>query len=119
MQCQACGAESPDEKKYCAECGAPLQVPQEVIVRRHALAVFEEQFRKRDQKLLEVETADAVYARLSKAAIPAALALAIVAFVGYTKYNNLLDAMKVAESQAVQRLQGQEEQEADQIKGVA
>jgi hypothetical protein len=123
MDCLRCRAQNVDGKKFCGDCGAMLSSPEEERIRTLAKSILEEQFRLRDQKLLEIETADAIYDRLKKLATPTVLAItiaiAILGFIGYGKFNSLLDAMKVAETEGLARLRSQTDKETQHIKDEA
>jgi hypothetical protein len=120
MNCLRCGAQSIDGKKFCGDCGAALNTPEEERIRQLATLILEEQFRQRDQKLLEIETAEAIYDRLKKLAAPTVIAItvavAIVGIIGYREFNSLLGAMRVAETEAVGRIKSQTDQETQHIR---
>jgi hypothetical protein len=120
MDCLHCHVPNPDEKKFCGDCGAVLNTPEEVRIRQLAESILEEQFRRRDQKLLELESADAIFDKLKKRAAPTifaiTVALAIVGFVGYDQFKSLLGAMKVTEAGALASLRGQTELETQHIR---
>lgn len=123
MLCHNCRSEGAEGKKYCADCGAPLAHPEETKLQRQVVKIFEEQFRRRDQKLLELETADAAYSRLKKMAYPMVTAIAIVlagvGYVGYGKYQNAIEAIKATESKAVGGLKSEADKEAQSIRSEA
>ena len=120
MLCPSCKSEGAEGKKYCADCGAPLAESEEMKVRQQVEKIFEEQFRRRDQKLLEIESADAIYSRLKKMAIPVGIAIAIasavVGFVGYGKYKSAIEVIKATEVQAVAGLKSQAGKESENIR---
>jgi hypothetical protein len=118
VKCVRCAAENPDTNKYCGECGA-LNTTKDGHIRDLATSVFNEQFKKRDQKLLEVETVDAVYRGLTRAAVPIVALLALAGWVGWGKYDNALGAIESAKVTAIKSLQDQTGTEADSIRGDA
>ena len=65
MECTRCRTSNPEGKKFCGDCGASLD-PQvaagELDLRRQIEVVLEE--RLKDQKVVEIEVAQAVATRL-------------------------------------------------------
>src|SRR2546423_1299158 len=61
IACPSCTAQNPDDKKYCGDCGAPLH-SQSPSFRDQIQVVIKDQLK--DQKVLEIETAQAIVARL-------------------------------------------------------
>ena len=114
VKCVKCSAENPDSSKYCGQCGA-LNAAEDLRIRDLAASVFEEQFKKRDQKLIEAETVYAIYKGLARAAWPVALVVAIAAWFGWGKYNNALEAIESAKTAAVKGIQEQTVTEAQSI----
>ena len=71
IECPRCEAANPDGKKFCGECGEALDpalsaVKQfiDVSVRSQILSTVAERYK--DQKLLEVETTQAIATRFSE-----------------------------------------------------
>jgi hypothetical protein len=98
MNCPICNTSGPDGKKYCAECGAPLD-PQTKYLESAIHRQIEEEIEKRfkDRNLVDVETTQAIAGRLlswvKMFAYPAgaliALCLIVLGFFGIERYSDL------------------------------
>jgi len=116
MDCPKCTAPNPDNKHFCGECGASLDSVSEDF-RRNVLTVFREQLK--DQKLVEIETTDAVVARLKSIAKPflytlAALA-ALLGVLGIRSTQDVLRGVAAARETAVQTLRQQASAETQSL----
>ena len=115
--CVQCNAQNPEDKKYCGDCGAPLDP------NFHALKQFfesnllqqiqttiKEQYK--DQKLVEVETTQAIASRLSDWAkllgffigIPVALLILLLGFIGIKTYSDFSKRVERAQHIVTQKL---------------
>lgn len=108
MDCPKCKTANPDGKRFCGDCGAGLD-PIDEEFRRNVQAVIREQLR--DQRMVEVETADAVLLRLKTWAKPFLYAVAILAAVlgvlGFRSLKDAADTLNNAQQKALQSLQQQ------------
>lgn len=109
MQCLKCQSDNPDGKKYCGDCGTPLD-PIIGQFQKHIKEVVQGeventiQTRYRDQKLVEIETSQAIVERVQKwskifggfVGIPLAIMLVLLGFFGIRSYQDL---SKLIESQ--------------------
>ena len=120
MDCVRCKASNPDDKKFCGDCGMPLdpalsQLSEIVdhVVDRQVQAVLDS--RLKDSKVVQVETAEAIEERLTNWAkfyvgIPAAILAVVLALFGISKFSdfaNLIEAKKADLGKALQERQGQ------------
>jgi len=102
-ECQRCKSESPDGKRFCSECGAPLDLTLvatsqlvDASVRTQIQSILAERYK--DQKLVELETTQAIAARFSEWAkllgffigIPVAVLLLILAALGIKTYSDFV-----------------------------
>jgi len=106
VNCPRCGAENPESNKFCGQCALAI-TPEDLKIRATALSVVEEQLNKRDQKLLEIETANAIVRRVYLGFTPLALTIAFAAWFGFAQYRTALDAISSTKSAAIQSLQTQ------------
>jgi murein L,D-transpeptidase YcbB/YkuD len=116
MKCPKCTAPNPDGKHFCGECGASLDSVSEEF-RRNVLLVFREQLK--DQKLVEIETTDAVLSRLKTMAKPflytlAALA-ALLGVLGIRSTQDIMRGVAAARETAVQTLRQQASTETQSL----
>jgi hypothetical protein len=103
IECPRCKAASPDGKKFCGECGSPLDasapasgVQPAAALRDQVSAILEQRYR--DQKVVEIETTQAIANRLLEWAkllaffvgIPVTLLLLILGVLGIKTYRDLL-----------------------------
>ena len=100
VKCTQCKAENPDDKRFCSDCGGPLD-PASAAVKGLVETTLREKVgeflkeRYKDQKLVEIETTQAIAVRLSDWAkllgffigIPLALLFFLLGFFGVTKYS--------------------------------
>jgi hypothetical protein len=116
MVCPKCSSANPDGKHFCGDCGSSLD-PIGDEFRRNVQAVMREQLR--DQKLVEIETTDAVIARLKTLTRPvlyaAAIAIAVLGVVGVRSAKDILDGMRTAQQQAIQQLRQQASSETQSL----
>ena len=117
MVCPKCKASNPDDKRFCGDCGAGLNAVDEDF-RIRVQALLREQLK--DQRLVEIETADAVMARLKTMAKPflytAALFVAVLGVLGFRSIRDFFEALKTAQDVAVQQMR---RQAADQSQALA
>jgi hypothetical protein len=98
MNCPICNTPGPDGKKYCAECGAPLD-PQTKYLESAIHRQIEDEIEKRfkDRNLVDVETTQAIAARLLvwvkmfayPAGVVIALCVILLGFFGIERYSDL------------------------------
>jgi F0F1-type ATP synthase membrane subunit b/b' len=97
MNCPRCNSPNPEDKKYCADCGAPFNLEArhlETYVQSQVQEAIEKKFK--DQKFVELETSQAIVDRLhgwAKAfgffvGIPFAVLLLLLAVAGIEKYSD-------------------------------
>ena len=110
--CTRCKAENPSQKRFCGDCGAPLDPAFSAIteflgvnLREQVLAVVKEQYK--DQKVLEVETTQAIATRLADWAkllgffvgIPIAIVLVLLGLIGIRTYSDFSNQIQKAQSE--------------------
>jgi predicted amidophosphoribosyltransferase len=61
MQCSECGSEAPTGKRFCSDCGSPLRSEGGEFYDQ-IVSIVNQQLRRRDQKTLEQQTAEAIIA---------------------------------------------------------
>src|SRR5689334_20854541 len=107
IECARCNAPNPLEKKFCGDCGAHLDPTfgaiKEIVgstLREQVEGIITERYK--DQKVVELETTQAIASRLSEWAklfgffvgIPIAVLILILAILGirtYTDFSNQVD----------------------------
>ncbi|MBC5784041.1 zinc ribbon domain-containing protein [Ramlibacter sp. USB13] len=118
IQCPRCQAASPDGNRFCGACGFGLQ-PEAATVREYVDGAMRQQVeaavaaRFKDQKLLEVETAQAIAARLTDWAklfgffvgVPAALVLLVLAILGIKTYSDFTSQVQRAQAEVTKKLE--------------
>jgi hypothetical protein len=114
--CLRCKTPNPDGQRYCGDCGATLS-PDAVLT--PADTSLEERIRKilndryENQKLVEIETAQAIAQRLSDWAkllaffvgIPVALLLLVLGGLGIKSYNDFSGLVERSQKDVAQRLE--------------
>jgi len=105
-ECPQCKASNPEGKRYCGDCGAPLEsdLLADADLRARIRAVIKEDLG--NQKVVEVEIAEAVVRKIQKWAkllaffsgIPLVALLALLGWLGARKYNNLWAVATAAEN---------------------
>jgi hypothetical protein len=128
IECAKCKAPNPEGKKYCGDCGAfldpnvgPILAVIESNLRQQIQAALKEQFS--DQKVVEIETTQAIVARVLDWAkllgffigIPLALLVLLLGFLGVKTYSDFSVLVKNAQQDTAQKLQ-QAQQQAEEIK---
>jgi hypothetical protein len=130
VQCPNCGASSPDDKRFCSDCGALLDANFGAIkqyldanLRREIQASLREDFR--DQKLVQLETTEAIAEKLTSWAklfaffvgIPIFLALTLFGWLGFKSYSDFSKAISNATAEISVALKEAQElkKHADQI----
>jgi len=122
-QCPHCNAANPDGKKFCGDCGAALADPLAANVRdaidssvaTRVDAVLKERYK--DQKLLEVETTQAIVERFSGWAkllgffvgVPVALLLLVLGLLGVKTYADFSAKVEKIESDTTASLSAAQE----------
>jgi len=91
MKCPQCNAENVDEKNFCSECGALLNQQLVPLIRSQVEEYIREHFR--DQRIVELETSEAVASRVLKwarlyYALPVAVLIIILALFGISDYRD-------------------------------
>lgn len=114
--CRQCGAENPDGKRFCGDCGAVLdstasrqQTPTPSLQDRVRDAV---RALHKDQKVVEIETAQAIATRLTDWAkllaffigVPVALLLFLLGVLGFKTYSDFAKQIEAIGSQVTRRL---------------
>jgi DNA repair exonuclease SbcCD ATPase subunit len=106
MNCPKCNSPSVEGKKYCAECGVPLDLQTdrfEAAVKERVEEILGSKFK--NQKFIELETSQAIAERLQGWAklfgffigLPVALLVLILSVLGIEKYSdfkNLVDGVE-------------------------
>lgn len=102
MNCPKCNAVLGDEHRFCPHCGANLD-PASGAMQEYLSSHLQQEVRNalksetRDQKWVEIETAQAVVSRLTEWAkifaflvgIPAAVVVAVLSFLGFKTYSDV------------------------------
>jgi F0F1-type ATP synthase membrane subunit b/b' len=114
MNCPNCNSPNADGKKYCADCGTPLD-PQmqrlEIFVKAQVEKAIQEKFK--DQKLVDVETSQAIAERLHGwgklfgffVALPVAALLIVLSFLGIERYSDFKSMIGGVEQQVKPKLE--------------
>jgi F0F1-type ATP synthase membrane subunit b/b' len=130
LQCLNCGTPNPDEKRFCGDCGALLDVNLGAVkqyldgnLRREIQATLREDFR--DQKLVQLETTEAIAEKLTSWAkllgffvgIPIFLTLSLLGLLGFKSYSDISKAIGDATNKISATLQEAQKlkDHADQI----
>ncbi len=118
MECIKCKAINSEGQKYCGNCGASMDSnlipPTDLLganLSQQIRDALKDQFR--DQKVVEIETTQAIATRLSGWAkllgffvgIPVALLLVVLGYLGFNTYSDFSNAVKTAKKDTFQRLQ--------------
>ena len=116
MDCAKCKAANPDGKRFCGDCGSSLE-PLDEEFRRKVQTILREQLR--DQRMVEIETADAVLARIKTLAKPflyaAGVVFGVLGVLGFRSVKDVVSALNAAQQQAVLTLKSQAGHESQQI----
>jgi hypothetical protein len=107
IECANCHTSNPDAQKFCGQCGSALILS----LREQIQAVLKEQ--TKEQKLLEIETAQAVLVRLSGWAklfglvvgVPLALLGVVLAFLGIKTFADFSTSVDTAKKDAIDKIQ--------------
>lgn len=120
MVCSTCGAESIGGKRFCADCGSPLQSGDSQL-HDEVLPIVIQELRRRDQKILERETADAIVADvwvdIKRALWGGVIVLIILGAFGLKEYKDALRAISSTGEQAVNSLRSQASQAEQNLSG--
>lgn len=102
MDCTKCKSSNPEGKKYCGECGSPLdaqlgpvQAYLETHLRPQVATIIDE--RLKDQKIVETEVTEAVATKLLNWAklfvtvvgVPLTILALVLGFLGVKSYSDL------------------------------
>ena len=112
VECSRCKANNPSDKRFCGDCGAPLD-PALTAIKDLMNATWREQVAEvlrqhyKDQKFVEIETAGAIAAKLTEwsklfaffVGIPVAAALLALTVLGITSYNDFSGAIGRAKTE--------------------
>ncbi|MDN0075101.1 zinc ribbon domain-containing protein [Crenobacter sp. SG2303] len=127
-QCSQCKAQNPDGKRFCSDCGGPLD-PAFFAIRDLMGAVVKDQVRDvlketyKDNKVIEVEVTEAIAARLFEWAkmlaflvgIPITVFLLVLGVLGIRTYSDFTSQVKTAQTEIADRLV-QAQKRADKLK---
>jgi hypothetical protein len=128
MECPKCKATNPEGKKYCGDCGACLDLEvstflnqvESYILQQIQVAVRDQ---LKDQKVVEIEIAQAIAIRLSEwtklfgffVGIPLTIFALLLGFLGIRTFADFSHLVEKAQKDATQKL-SQAQQEAQAIK---
>jgi hypothetical protein len=121
MKCATCGSESPESKRFCADCGASFeQPPVSSEVQRAVDRALKSKLK--DAQVVEIETTQAIVSRLTDWAkifgffvgIPLTLFALILGYLGVNTYSDFSTRVRAAKEEALKPLQ-QTKLEADRI----
>ena len=127
MNCTNCNSPNTEGKKYCSDCGTPLD-PQiqrlEVFVNTRIEKAIQEKFK--DQKLVDVETSQAIAERLHGwakmfgffVALPVAILLIGLSIAGIEKYSDFKNMIGGIEQQVKPKID-QAKSDAEQAQKTA
>jgi hypothetical protein len=127
MNCPNCNSPNSDGKKYCSDCGTPLD-PQmqrlEIFVKAQVEKAIQEKFK--DQKLVDVETSQAIAERLHGwgklfgffVALPVAILLIVLSIGGIERYSDFKSMIGGIEQQVKPKLE-QAKSDAEQAQKTA
>jgi tetrahydromethanopterin S-methyltransferase subunit G len=109
VECANCHSTNPDGQKFCGQCGTPL-----VLSLREQIQVFLKEQTK-EQKLLEIETAQSVVTRLSDwgklfglvVGIPLALLAVVLTILGIKTYGDFTNSVEAAKKEALRQMQAE------------
>jgi hypothetical protein len=121
VECPRCKAGNPDGKRFCGDCGSPLDPALlaanqfiETSVRSQVQSILNENYK--DQKLVEMETTQAIASRFSEWAkllgffvgIPVALLLLVLAAFGIKTYSDFEGQVGKAQQDVTAQLRAAE-----------
>src|SRR5882724_6990882 len=127
MTCPQCNSPSAEGKKYCADCGTPLD-PQAKHLETFVKTQVEESIKERfkDQKLVDIETSQAIAERFHGwaklfgffVALPVAIVLIVLSFLGIQKYSDFKNMIGGIEQQVKPKIE-QAKSDAEQAQKTA
>jgi uncharacterized phage infection (PIP) family protein YhgE len=127
MDCPRCHRPSPEGKKYCADCGAPLD-PQTTYLASFVQKTVQDEIDKRfkDQRLVDIETSQAIAERLHGWAkifaycvgLPVAALFIVLSVAGIEKYSDFRNLINSVEQGVRPRIE-QAKVAADQAQHAA
>jgi len=102
IECVNCGALNPEEKRFCGDCGTPIGSDMSQQIN----SILDQ--RLKDQKLIEIETSEAIVSRISNWAklfgyfigIPVAIVVLLLGFFGIRTYGDIASKLKIAIQEA-------------------
>ena len=112
MKCIKCKADNTEGKNYCGDCGAPLDPSADPIkefivteLRQQIQHTFAENYK--DQKVVEIETTQAIVTRLSNWAkllgffvgIPVTVLFLTLGFLGFKNYSDISNLIQAAKEE--------------------
>jgi hypothetical protein len=117
VECARCKAQNADGNKFCGDCGAPLdpaaaaaKAAANSALRGQVQEIIEQHYK--DQKVVEIETTQAIASRLLDwaklfgffVAIPAAILLLILSVLGINTYSDFTKQVNLARTDATTQL---------------
>lgn len=127
MNCPHCNSPSAEGKKYCADCGTPLD-PQTMHLESFVKAQVEDAIKERfkDQKLVDIETSQAIAERLHGWArlfgywvgLPVAALILVLGALGIQKYIDIKNLVASTEEQVKPKIE-QAKSDAEQAQKTA
>ena len=93
MKCMRCGVLNPEASKFCNACGTPLDI--DGLVKAEVQTQIQEELKTRlkDNKVAAIEIQDQVRDRLlwwlKVVGLPVTLALSLLGWLGYGKYEDI------------------------------
>jgi len=124
-ECQRCHATNPDGKRFCSDCGAPLDqtlaVASQMVdasVRAQVQSILTEHYK--DQKMVELETTQAIAVRFSEwgkllgffLGIPVAVLLLTLAALGIKTYSDFVGQIRKAQTDVATALKSAQDNAA-------
>jgi hypothetical protein len=114
MNCPNCNNPNADGKKFCSDCGIPLDQQMqrlEIFVKTQVETAIQEKFK--DQKLLDVETSQAIAERLHGwaklfgffVALPVAVLLIVLSILGIERYSDFKNMIGGIEQQVKPKIE--------------
>ena len=116
VQCKSCESQNPEGNHFCGKCGKPLdsilESAREDVVREIETRITAAVASWKDQKLVDVETTEAIVNRLQSWAklfgffvgIPAFIIIIGLTYLGYSKYTDVVATINEAQKKIAQNL---------------
>lgn len=110
-ECPACHSQNPGGKRFCSDCGAPLQDAIPAGIQREVERVLSSKLK--DAKLVEMEVSQAIVTRLTDWAklfgfllgVPLAILAALLGYLGFHTYSDFAASVKLAKEEALKPLE--------------